>query len=141
MSHQLCAAVCLTPAARQGEFRASQYPDGSIVFSVMLKDERVQYLLVPPGRIATMDRKFKLGDSVNIIGSERSAVVDDIDTGFGVAVYGVRFDDQLASHQWFAAHELVPRARDKLVSRWMLVIAGIVDYGLVASVIESMVFF
>jgi hypothetical protein len=77
-----------------------------------------------------MDRKFKLGDRVNIIGSERSAVVDDIDTGFGVAVYGARFDDQPASHQWFAPHELVPRARDKLVSRWVLVIAGIVDYGL-----------
>jgi hypothetical protein len=77
-----------------------------------------------------MDRKFKLGDPVNIIGSERSAVVDDIDTGFDVAVYGVRFDDQPASHQWFAAHELVPRARDKLFSRWVLVIAGTVDYWL-----------
>jgi hypothetical protein len=74
-----------------------------------------------------MDRKFKLGDSVNIIGSERSAIVDHIDTGFGVAVYGVRFSDQPASHQWFAAHELVPRARDKLISRWVLAIAGIVD--------------
>jgi len=79
---------------------------------------------------ATMDRKFKLGDPVNIIRSERSAVVDGIDTGFGIAVYSVRFDDQPASHQWFAAHELVPRARDKRVSRWVLVIAGIVDYGL-----------
>ncbi len=79
---------------------------------------------------ATMDRKFKLGDPVNIIGSDRSAVVDDIDTGFGVAVYSVRFDDQPASHQWFAAHELVPRARDKLVSRSALVFAGMVDYGL-----------
>jgi len=80
---------------------------------------------------ATMDRKFKLGDPVNIIGSERSAIVDDIDTGFGIAVYGVRFDDQPASHQWFAAHELVPRARDKRVSRWVHVIAGIVDYELI----------
>jgi len=79
---------------------------------------------------ATMDRKFKLGDPVNIIRSQRSAVVDDIDTSFGVTVYGVRFDDQPASHQWFAAHELLPRARDKLLSRWVLVIAGIVDYGL-----------
>jgi hypothetical protein len=77
-----------------------------------------------------MDRKFKLGDSVNILGSERSAVVDDIDTGFGVAVYSVRFDDQPASRQWFAPHELVPRARDKLMSRWVLGIARIVDYGL-----------
>ena len=77
-----------------------------------------------------MDRKFKLGDPINIIGSGRRAVVYDIDTGFGVAVYGVRFDDQPASHQWFAAHELVPRARDELVSRWVLVIARIVDYGL-----------
>jgi hypothetical protein len=77
-----------------------------------------------------MDRKFKLGDPVNIIRSERGAVVNGIDTGFGVAVYSVRFDDQPASHQWFAAHELVPRARNKLVSRWVLVIAGIVDYGL-----------
>ena len=78
-----------------------------------------------------MDRKFKLGDPVDIIGSERSAIVDDIDTGFGIAVYGVRFDDQPASHQWFAAHELVPRARDKRVSRWVHVIAGIVDYELI----------
>jgi hypothetical protein len=77
-----------------------------------------------------MDRKFKLGDPINIIGSGRRAVVYDIDTGFGVAVYGVRFDDQPASHQWFAAHELVPRARDQQVSRWVLVIARIVDYGL-----------
>ena len=77
-----------------------------------------------------MDRKFKLGDSVNIIGSERSAVVDDIDTGFGIAVYSVRFDDQPASRQWFAPHELVPRAREKLISRWVLGIARIVDHGL-----------
>ena len=66
---------------------------------------------------ARMDRKFKLGDPVSIIRSERSAVVDGIDTGFGVAVYSVRFDDQPASHQWFAAHELLPRAREKLVAR------------------------
>jgi hypothetical protein len=77
-----------------------------------------------------MDRKFKLGDPVNIIGSERSAVVDDIDTGFGIAVYGAQFDDQPASYQWFAGNELVPRARDKLVSRWVHAIAGIVDYEL-----------
>ena len=77
-----------------------------------------------------MDRKFKLGDSVNIIGSERSAVVDAMDTGFGIAVYGVRFDDQPASLQWFGPDELVPRARDKLISRWVLALARIVDYGL-----------
>jgi hypothetical protein len=84
----------------------------------------------PQDRSVTMDRKFKLGDSVNIIGSERSAVVDTMDTGFGIAVYGVRFDDQPASLRWFAPHELVPRARPKLISRWVLVIARIVDYGL-----------
>jgi hypothetical protein len=77
-----------------------------------------------------MDRKFKLGDPVKIIGSERSAVVGHIDTSFGIAVYGVRFDDQPASLQWFAAHELVPRASERLVSRWMLAIARIVGYGL-----------
>ena len=77
-----------------------------------------------------MDRKFKLGDPINIVGSERSGVIDDIDRGFGIAVYGVRFDDQPASHQWFAAHELAPRARDKLVYRWARFIAGIVNYDL-----------
>ena len=72
-----------------------------------------------------MDKKFELGDPVNIVGSERTAVVDDIDTGFGVAVYAVRFDDQPVSRQWFAPHELAPRTQDKQVSCWALVIAGI----------------
>jgi hypothetical protein len=61
MSHLPYSAICLTPAARQGEFWASQYPDGSIVFSVRLKDERVQYLLVPPERIATRRRRPNVG--------------------------------------------------------------------------------
>ena len=71
MSHLRCSAICLTPAARQDEFWASQYPDGSIVFSVMLKGERVQYLLVPPGRIAAR-RSTKLTAPGRSCGHDKS---------------------------------------------------------------------
>jgi hypothetical protein len=58
MSHQTCAAICLTPAAGQAEFLASQYPDGSIAFSVMQKDKWMLYLLVPPrGSDASEERE------------------------------------------------------------------------------------
>jgi hypothetical protein len=49
LSYLPWSAICLTPSGRQDEFLASQYPDGSIVFSGMLKDEQVMsFLLVPP---------------------------------------------------------------------------------------------
>jgi len=53
-----------------------------------------------------MDRTFKLGDSVHVIKSERSGVIDAIDTGFGVAVFYVQYDDRSESCEWFAGHEL-----------------------------------
>ena len=58
MSHQPCAAIYLTPAARQAEFLASKYPDGSIAVSVMQKEERMLYLLIPlRGTAATKGRE------------------------------------------------------------------------------------
>ena len=67
LSYLPWSAICLTPSGRQDEFLASQYPDGSIVFSVRLKDERVQYLLVPPERITTWCRRDlpRLAESPN----------------------------------------------------------------------------
>jgi hypothetical protein len=44
------SVTCLSPTQRQGEFLATQNPDGSLVFSAALKDERglLSFLLVPP---------------------------------------------------------------------------------------------
>ena len=43
------SVTCLSPT-RQGELLATQNPDGSLVFSAALKDERglLSFLLVPP---------------------------------------------------------------------------------------------
>ena len=42
--------TCLSPARRQGELLATQNPDGSLVFSAVLKGEQglLAFLLVPP---------------------------------------------------------------------------------------------
>ncbi len=44
------SVTCLSPARRQGELFATQNPDGSLVFSAVLKDEQgsLSFLLVPP---------------------------------------------------------------------------------------------
>ena len=44
------SVTCLGPARRQGELLATQNPDGSLVFSAVLKDEQglFSFLLVPP---------------------------------------------------------------------------------------------
>jgi hypothetical protein len=44
------SVTCLSPARRQGELLATQNPDGSLVFSAVLKDEQglLSFLLVPP---------------------------------------------------------------------------------------------
>jgi hypothetical protein len=44
------SVTCLSPARQQGELFATQNPDGSLVFSAVLKDEQgsLSFLLVPP---------------------------------------------------------------------------------------------
>ena len=58
-----------------------------------------------------MDRRFKLGDSVHVIKSGRSIVVDVIDSSFGVAVFSVRYDDCPEPCQWFAPPPSLSRTR------------------------------
>ena len=49
------SVTCLSPAQRQGEFLATQNPDGSLVLSALLKDEQglLSFLLVPPSAEGT----------------------------------------------------------------------------------------
>ena len=71
-----------------------------------------------------MHRKFRLGDPVHIIQSERSGVVDRIDTSFGIAVFRVRHDDRPETAEWFAPHELERRAPQRIALPWALMVAG-----------------
>ena len=50
------SVTCLSPARRQGELFATQNPDGSLVFSAVLKDEQgsLSFLLVPPSAPAQL---------------------------------------------------------------------------------------
>jgi hypothetical protein len=60
------SAVCLTPNRRQDEFLATQNPDGSIVFSAVLKDEQglLSFLLVPPSARRTPYRHRHAGQDL-----------------------------------------------------------------------------
>jgi hypothetical protein len=84
-----------------------------------------------------MDRKFRLGDPVHIIQSERSGVVDRIDTSFGVAVFRVRHDDRPETAEWFAPHELERRAPERIALPWPLIVAGAGCRALAAGAIRT----
>ena len=52
------SVTCLSPT-RQGELLATQNPDGSLVFSAVLKDEQglLSFLIVPPSAKRTPNRQ------------------------------------------------------------------------------------
>jgi hypothetical protein len=84
-----------------------------------------------------MDRKLRLGDPVHIIPSERSGVVDRIDTSFGVAVFRVRHDGRSETAEWFAPHELERRAPEPIALPRALMVAGAGCRALAARAIRS----
>jgi hypothetical protein len=53
------SVTCLSPTRGQSEFLATQNPDGSLVFSAVLKDEQglLSFLLVPPSANPTPHRQ------------------------------------------------------------------------------------
>ena len=71
-----------------------------------------------------MDRRFKLGDSVRVIKSERSGVIDAIDTSFGVAVFYVQYDDRSEPCEWYAAHELEQQTLRSTPNDWLRTYVG-----------------
>ena len=83
-----------------------------------------------------MDRKFRLGERVLIIQSERSGVVDRVDSSFGVAVFCVRHDDRQEPAEWFAPHELERRAPQRIALPWALMVAGNGCWALAAEAIR-----
>jgi hypothetical protein len=60
------SVTCLSPAQRQREFFATQNPDGSLVFSAVLKDEQglLSFLLVPPSARGTPQRQRHAGQDL-----------------------------------------------------------------------------
>ena len=57
------SVTLLSPTRRQGEFLVTQNPDGSLVFSAVLKDEQglLSFLLVPPSAERTPNRQRHTG--------------------------------------------------------------------------------
>jgi hypothetical protein len=66
------SVTCLSPT-RQGELLATQNPDGSLVFSAVLKDEQelLSFLLVPPSPKRTPRGHPHAGKSFPALGSRR----------------------------------------------------------------------
>lgn len=63
LQHLPWSVTCLSPAQRSGELLATQNPDGSLVFSTVLKGERelLPVLLVPPSAKRTPHRQGHAG--------------------------------------------------------------------------------
>jgi hypothetical protein len=66
------SVTCLSPT-RQGELLATQNPDGSLVFSAVLKDEQglLSFLLVPPSPKRTPHGHRHAGKRFPALGSRR----------------------------------------------------------------------
>ena len=62
------SVTCLSPTRRQGELLATQNPDGSLVFSAVLKDEQglLSFLLVPPSANA-LHRQRHAGKTYQLV--------------------------------------------------------------------------
>ena len=60
------SVTCLSPARRHGELLATQNPDGSLVLSVVLKDEQglLSFVLVPPSAKRTHQRRRYAGQDL-----------------------------------------------------------------------------
>ena len=60
------SVTCLSPARGQSELLATQNPDGSLVFSAVLKDEQglLSFLLVPPSAKRTPHRQRHAGQDL-----------------------------------------------------------------------------
>jgi hypothetical protein len=60
------SVTCLSPARGQSELLAAQNPDGSLVFSAVLKDEQelLSFLLVPPCAKRTPHRQRHAGQAL-----------------------------------------------------------------------------
>jgi hypothetical protein len=69
------SVTCLSPI-RQGELLATQNPDGSLVFSAVLKDEQglFSFLLVPPSPQRTPHGHRHAGKSFPALGSPDQSV-------------------------------------------------------------------
>jgi hypothetical protein len=66
LKHLPWSVTCLSPARRQGELLATQNPDGSLVFSAVLKDGQglLSFLLVPPSAKRTPQRQRHAGQDL-----------------------------------------------------------------------------
>jgi hypothetical protein len=66
LKHLPWSVTCLSPTRRQGELLATQNPDGSLVFSVVLKNEQglLSFLLVPPSAERTPHRQRHAGQDL-----------------------------------------------------------------------------
>ena len=66
------SVTCLSPTRRQGELLATQNPDGSLVFSAVLKDEQgsLSFLLVPPS--AQLRRNHRVLEFCSCLATARS---------------------------------------------------------------------